>query len=188
MGKVTGKKPPAKAKKRTKRGPPPPVRPGAPTRECKRCGPVEADDTRQHCPHCGGWLRSNTGRLIHGLRSRRAHQALLPGQELQLALIAERRAELLRDMGGEDALPLTKRDVVTRFIELQTVADTLAGNLAASGVLSTKGRQRAALTAYLSVVDRLTKLAALLGLERKVKAVPSLDDFLKTRQQQQEVP
>jgi hypothetical protein len=124
--------------------------------------------------------------LIHGLRSRRAQQALLPGQEQQLALIGERRTELLRDLGGEDALPLTKRDVVGRFIELQTIADTLAGNLAAAGVLSTKGRQRAALTAYLSVVDRLTKLAALLGLERKVKEVPTLNDFLKTRQQQQQ--
>jgi hypothetical protein len=134
-------------------------------------------------PNAGQFVKGNTAALKHGQYSTRARQALLPGQEAQLAALTEDRQQLLEDLGGEATVAVTKRDVVRRFCELQVIADTHVSNLVREGVLTGKGRQRAALSAYLNVVDRLNKLAAQLGLERIAKPVPSIDEFLKTKEQ-----
>ena len=141
--------------------------------------PPERDERGRYAP-------GNTAQLRHGLRSARARQALLPGQEVQLAALSELRAELYADLGGIDALGVVKKDAARRFLELTVVADTLVTNLLHDGIISPKGRQRAALSAYLSVVDRLTKLSTLLGLERKTKRVETIDDFLRARAEQQQ--
>jgi hypothetical protein len=129
-------------------------------------------------PQTGRFLPGNGERLIHGLRSARAMAALLPGQEAQLRVLREQVNELMTDLGGAAHLGVVKREMAVRFCELRVVGTTLAESLVREGVLSAKGRQRAALTAYLSVIDRLTRLAAVLGMERTAKRVPSLDDFL----------
>jgi hypothetical protein len=61
------------------------------------------------------------------------------------------------------------------------VGEYLAENLMKQGPLTSKGRQRAALTAYLSVVDRTQRIAASLGLSRREKAVPNIADYLARR-------
>jgi hypothetical protein len=100
----------------------------------------------------------------------------------QLASFTEEHKQLLDDLGGDASLTVTLRGLAKRHGELSVIADTIVTNLLQYGVLSTKGRQRAALSAYLNVVDRLNKLAAQLGLERKQKPVPSIEDFLRERQ------
>lgn len=133
----------------------------------------------------GRFQTGNTSSLKHGLRSRRALTASLLGQEALRATLAERHAEILQDLGGDETLSLTKRDLARRFVELTGVADSLLALLLRDGLISSKGRQRAALSSFLGVVDRLTRIAGVLGLERHAKKVPDLETFLAQRTRDQ---
>ena len=139
---------------------------------------VEPPATKRNA---GQFKAGNTAALTHGLYSQRARLALLPGQESQLAAIAEDRMELFNDLGGIEHAGLLKRKAANKTLELETIADTLIANLIREGVLTAKGKSRAALSAYLSVVDRLMRLYSMLGLERRAKQVPSIEDFIKSR-------
>jgi hypothetical protein len=123
----------------------------------------------------GTFAPGNTERLQHGLYSRQVRNALLPEQAEVLAALAEKRSAIERDLGGSEAVGALSRDLVDRYIELSVIADYLGQRLATEGPLTTKGRQRAALTAYLGVVDRVHRLAVSLGLERRTKPVNPLD-------------
>ena len=61
--------------------------------------------------------------------------------------------------------------LIDRYPELDTVASWLGGNLVAEGPLAAKGRTRAALSAYVTVVDRVHRVSSALGLARRQKAV-----------------
>ena len=71
--------------------------------------------------------------------------------------------------------------LVARYLELGVVADFLWANLEAQGPLSGKGRTRAALTAYLGVVDREMKAAEKLGMARRPKPVETPLDYMRGR-------
>jgi hypothetical protein len=116
----------------------------------------------------GRFRRGNTAALTHGLRSKQVQHGLLlpPGA----ALPAERAAAVLADLG--DVSTIT-RGLVHRYAHLELVAEWLEGNLLAQGALTTKGHRRAAVDAYLGVVDRLARLGSTLGLERRTKPVQS---------------
>ena len=79
----------------------------------------------------------------------------------------------------KSALSQLQRDLVDRYLELDTVATWLGGNLIAEGPLTAKGRTRAALSAYVKVVDRVHRLSTALGLERHQRRVPSLSEVLR---------
>jgi hypothetical protein len=128
----------------------------------------------------GRFVPGNSARLVHGLRSQRALNGELGGPELKAEANARLR-ELTADQGDAGFL---RRDLVKRTTQLTIIADTLADELVRNGIITPKGSQRAALTAYLSVIDRLTRLSATLGLERRTKQVPTVEDFLRQRQQQ----
>ena len=57
------------------------------------------------------------------------------------------------------------------------MATRLGEHLVAEGPLTAKGRTRAALSAYVSVADRLLRLAMALGLRRRPKHV-ALEDYI----------
>ena len=62
------------------------------------------------------------------------------------------------------------------FAEVSLVRRSLFRRLSEQGgVLTGKGRVRAALGAYLTVLDREHRLASLLGLERRQRPVDPLD-------------
>ena len=126
----------------------------------------------------GTFAPGNAHALRHGLYSRQMREALLPEQAEARAALAEQRKAIEDDLGGADALSALTRDLVGRYVELRLVCEFLAHQLATVGPLTGKGRQRAALTAYLAVVDRLNRLAVSLGLERKAKRVPTLAEVL----------
>lgn len=113
-------------------------------------------------------------------------QAKLPEQAEVLAMQREKEAAIVADLGGEMNISTIKRDMVGDYLGLRNVALYLGSNIGKHGVLTTKGRTRAAVTTYLQVVDRLTRLALTLGLERRTKQVPSIQDFLAQRQQPQD--
>jgi hypothetical protein len=85
------------------------------------------------------------------------------------------RAELRGELGD---VGVVKGSLADAFVELAAVRDYLGGRLAAEGPLTGKGRTRALLTAYLSVVDRQVRLAQVLGVERRTRPVESAADII----------
>jgi hypothetical protein len=81
-------------------------------------------------------------------------------------LRAEQAVAIVADLGGPDTLSTLRRDLIQRYLETANIADYLASHVLRDGVLTTKGKTRAAVTTYLSVVDRLSRLAAAIGLDR----------------------
>ena len=125
----------------------------------------------------GTFTRGNTASVTHGGRSRQVQRAQLPAQAERRHQLAEKRAAIVDDLGGEAVLSRLQLDLVNRYLELDTVASWLGGNLVAEGPLTAKGRSRAALSAYLTVVDRLQRVSTALGLARRQTSV-SLDHYL----------
>lgn len=125
----------------------------------------------QSCPACHLALPGNQLATKHGHRSRRFQDAMLPGQEQLRAAIAERRIEWAADLG--DDLSFGQRDLISRGLRLHVILDTLEENMEREGVLTPKGAMRAAVSLYLSVLDRLMKIYAQLGLERRAKPIQS---------------
>ncbi len=125
----------------------------------------------------GTFARGNTSSLTHGGRSRQVQGAQLPEQADRRRHLAEKRAAIVADLGGEAALSRLQRDLVDRYVELDTVASWLGGHLVAEGPMTAKGRTRTALSAYVSVIDRVHRVSSALGLTRRPRAV-SLNQYL----------
>jgi hypothetical protein len=126
----------------------------------------------------GRFTGGNSFALVHGGRSRQVAAGQLPEQVDALAVLADREAAIVNELGGPEAISQIRRDLVTRYLETSTIADYLAANILANGVLTTKGRTRAAVTVYLQVIDRLHRLGVSIGLERRPKPAQSLADVL----------
>ena len=124
-----------------------------------------------------GHSRSRTGRPSNAGGRLTCPAAELTEQASVRQGLADKRAAILSDLGGEAALSRLQLDLVDRYVELDTVASRLGGNLVAEGPLTAKGRTRAALSAYLAAVDRVHRLATALGLARRQKTV-SLTQYL----------
>lgn len=105
-------------------------------------------------------------------------QAALVEQAVVRGVVAKKRAAILTDLGGEAQCSQLQLDLVDRYLELDTVAAWLGGHLVAGGPLTAKGRTRAALSAYVSAVDRAQRVATALGLARRQKRV-ALDQYLR---------
>ena len=117
--------------------------------------------------------------LRHGLRSQYVRSGQATGD---VVLLAERRQSLHRELAN---LGVVKTELADAFIELSAVRAYLGGRLATEGPLTGKGRTRALLTAYLSVVDRQTRLAALLGVDRPPTPIATASDLLTGRREGQ---
>jgi hypothetical protein len=111
---------------------------------------------------------------VHGARSLHVRLALLA--ECRSAL-AERRNGILADLGGPDGLSIIRTDLVERYLETSLLAEWLGGNLLAEGALTAKGKARAAATLYLQVLDRVSRLASTLGLDRRAKRLNVAQEF-----------
>ncbi len=151
--------------------PPPVFEPLGPSPE-RPAGPF-AESVTNGRKADGTFAQGNLVALRHGARSEQVKVAALPEQAEMRAALAARRHEIEADLGG--TVSRLSSDMVGRYIELSVVADYLGGRLIADGPLTTKGRQRASLTAYLAVVDRLHRVATALGLERRQKPVNPLE-------------
>lgn len=112
----------------------------------------------------GRWAVGNMARLTTGQRTKR----LLDVPELARAHV-ERTDALVTDLGGIAGLSVAAAMLVAELARLQLVTESLGADVLRHGVLTGKGRTRAAVTIYLQVLDRQQKLAQLLGLERRQK-------------------
>jgi len=140
---------------------------------------VPADEPIQQRPATGRnedgtFSAGNSAAETHGRYSRR--MANLAEKPEVRALLAEREAAIKADLG--DNVSALAEDMVSRYVGLQLVEEWLLKNLTDKGVLTSKGAQRAALTAFLQVADRSTRIAVALGLERKARKVQTLDDYM----------
>ena len=147
------------------------VQPDAPAGECLPSG--RGPDGR-FLPGPG-----NRWGLKHGGRSQYVRGALMPEQAEALAAIAGKRAAILADLG--DDVSMLKADLVRRYLEADTIAAWLGQNLIEAGLFTSKGRTRAAFSAWLQVVDRVQRLALTLGLERRAKEALTLSAYLQGR-------
>ena len=87
------------------------------------------------------------------------------------ASVAALRAQVRDEVGAGGAI---KRSMADAFVELDCVRAYLGTRLEREGPLTGKGRTRALMSAYLSVIDRQVRLAQLLGLEPRERYVDPL--------------
>ncbi len=127
----------------------------------------------------GRFAKGNTESLKHGRWSAAAAHALLPEQIETLAMLADREAAVLVDLGGGDELSTFERDLVTRYQQLDAVAAFNAPRML-SGRAAVRNQAR---DTFMACVDRQLKIIGLLGLRRRQKHIGelSLQDFLATQ-------
>ena len=79
---------------------------------------------------------------------------------------------------------ITARNLAT----LDVLAETFWTWIETRGVLTAKGKTRSAVTTLLSIIDRQTKLAAVVGLQRKAHDVRAMsaEAWVRTQRQEQE--
>ena len=96
----------------------------------------------------------------------------------------ELTARVLADLGADDgAAAETLVGVADGYAEARILRHAMFLRLVElGGPVTTKGKARALFSSYLSALDRETRLAQVLGLERKAKAI-TLADAINDRQQ-----
>lgn len=91
----------------------------------------------------------------------------------------ERVDAITSDLGGPSELSTTQAALVAELARLQLITASLGADVIGKGPLTAKGNRRAALSAYLNVLDRQQKLSDLLGLRRVPKSpISNLDAYL----------
>jgi len=116
----------------------------------------------------GRFLPGNIAALRHGARSQRPGAELYP--EAAAALRATEDA-ILSELGGAGVVSTTRRELVTQFVRATAVAEVLAQDFIAHGVVTSKGHTRRSVATWLQVIDRAHRLAGAIGLERQAKPV-----------------
>ncbi len=124
----------------------------------------------------------NTLNLKHGLRSKQLIQ------QPDIAAWHKEQVELITlDRGGDAELTALQRASIREVARLEVILGALGEEILQHGVLTGRGKCRAATSVYLSVLDRFARLAATVGLERQARPVPSLSEYLVQREQKDSV-
>jgi hypothetical protein len=136
---------------------------------CTKCG-TKAPLGTKTClnPTCHCWLPGNAGRTpeIPGLPAaqRGDREAML---QQHRDSHDQNLAVAIADRGGDEAVSIVELGLIVQAVTLQTTASILSGYLLEVGPLTPRGRVRTAVAAYNAAVDRYSKLAEKLGLERR---------------------
>ena len=160
----------------------PNVQPAAPSAELAANGPDVADPVREAVDSLtsrpsrdvsGRYVGGNTAAVTTGARSELLWAALAPAKR---ELVERVKAD--RGVNGDAAE--TMLGLVDGYAEARLFRQSMFIRLVdLGGVVTTKGKARALYTAYLSALDRETKLAGLIGLERRSKHVASVGDIMR---------
>lgn len=108
----------------------------------------------------------NTIAMKHGLHSKQ----LLSLPDVR-AWLDDRVAAITADMGGERELSALQHAAIREAAVVTLILAALSDELLRGGVLTPKGRKRAAASLYLETVDRFIRLSKTVGLERRSKRV-----------------
>jgi hypothetical protein len=140
---------------------------------------IESPASRADRGPDGRFLKGVSHGAITGVKSKYIPKALLPEQAEVRVLLREQREAIVADLGGCENVSALRLSLVDRFLTLQALAAWQEGELLKHGLFTARGRTRAVFTALLSTVDRLTRLAIAIGLERKAKDLnDSLADLM----------
>lgn len=111
--------------------------------------------------------RFASGHLVNLKHGRRAPQ-LFTAPALAEALTT-RVENLERDYGGRTELTTAELALVTELGRLQLLTEAAGAHLMVSGLTTTTGKARSAVTLWLGLLDRQSRLAGQLGLSRRSK-------------------
>lgn len=111
--------------------------------------------------------------LRHGLQSEKLIQ-----QPDIAAWHREQVVAISADLGGMTELTTLQSASVREVARLEVILAAMGTELLENGVLTGKGNLKAATTVYLAVLDRFTRLCAVLGLERRARKVASLAEVM----------
>lgn len=146
---------------------------------CRRCQ-LENARGSDRCVRCGSLLAGNKAALSHGLRS-----AGLPVSLQHLRdEVAEFEHAALIDEGDGDAVTARKRSLIGYRARLHRRIVQLDDALELKGLLDGRGRLRASWLQQLqSLVTAAKAIDAMLGLERKQRRVPTLEEIIREHQE-----
>lgn len=115
----------------------------------------------------------NTAAMRHGLHSSQLlqHPDLATWHRDQVEAITT-------DLGGASELSTLACANVREAARLEVILDALGAELFAHGVLTPKGKMRAASTLYLQVFDRFMRVSTNLGLTRRPRTIPTAAELL----------
>jgi hypothetical protein len=91
----------------------------------------------------------------------------------------ERVAAITGDLGGADELSALQQGLVREVARLEVVVAALGEDVLAHGTLTGKGRTRGATNVWLSVLDRYSRLAQQLGLQRRQRQVATFQEAVR---------
>ena len=92
---------------------------------------------------------------------------------------AELVARLHSDLAVNGEAAATLEGLVDAYAEARLLRHSMFTRLVElGGPITTKGKSRALYTSYLAALDREVRLATTLGLERRAKKVPSLEETI----------
>jgi hypothetical protein len=127
---------------------------------------------------------------VASLTGRPALNAIKSGtrSEVLLTELEPARDSIVRqvcaDLGADvDALPATQARLVGAFSEVTLLRESIFLRMAGQPATN-KGRARALLSAYVSLIDRELRLAQAIGLERRAKPVPTLEQYISSRKRE----
>lgn len=123
----------------------------------------------------GQFQQGNLAALRHGFYS----EQLADVPPVAVAL-AEVEAAIVSDCGGPDALSQLERAHVREAARLELLTAHAGDRLIAYGLTTSKGRARALVAVYVSLLDRQMKIGAALGLKRRSRPVPSISEWMQS--------
>lgn len=153
---------------------------GAAGKVCSRCGwlnPADADVCER--VGCRRALPGNRLAVKAGVFSRREREPVE-------AAVADMRAGIVADLGGDGELTTLERAYVARLMDVEVTLQLLAADMVERGLITPVGGVRRIYESFLHGVDRWDRLAQRLGLARRARRVPTLSDYLDERASSEE--
>jgi hypothetical protein len=144
---------------------------GGETVRCARCSAENRSDAA-HCAHCGSFLPANQDARKSGIYSRQPPPADLRQK------VDELRAGLIADLGGESELTTLERAYVEKLGDIDVTIRLLTSDIAVNGLLTPGGKVRHVYDKLLAGLAAFDRYAQRIGLERRAKRVPSLQEVM----------
>lgn len=140
-------------------------------RFCSRCQTPNADDV-DACSRCRSFLPANQAARTTGVYSR-----LAPPDDLRLK-VEELRAGVTSDRGGAAELSTLELSYIEKLGDIDVTIRLLTHDIATNGLLTQGGRVRGVYDKLLAGLATFDRYAQRVGLERRAKRVPSLQEVM----------
>lgn len=138
---------------------------------CQKCG-TSAPIGTTNCPACGKFILYNQGNLRHGLRAYQTRGVLPADLKTDIDSF---RANLISDQGGLEELSAIRAGMIRLLVDAEVGRRLMFREVVNRGVDSKPGR--AAYDRLLSTMDRWTRIALALGLERRQADAMTIHDY-----------